>query len=258
MIASALLLSCKSSATPPVLACDFVEEGAHWCSQLLDGDPSITCRERGGDDVADCPGDDAALSCDAETDDGTYRFFGYEGVEQGALDAQCEDLRRRIAAQSSGKDDDCSWSLEGDEASEFKSLSGTCSLSAATSGALAFRDTGLARAASISKLEIGFEAFQLPVMLTPENANGRGFLHQFQLSLIGRVQQAEVTRNWYCSWINGRTDPRGTFSIRLKTFHLRQDGQVDRYQGSVEAECPAAAAPAQGSVRVRVNFKGSL
>lgn len=259
-----LLLACKADDPPSLPGCDVAEGNLHFCSELLEGQPSLSCSAYGGKPLATCDGD-WSISCDVQTEDGPYRVVGYGDLEQDALDAQCQVLQSNVAAQhkANAEDERCTWSLEGDEVSKFDSISGTCSLNAATSSfqtgssGLAFRDLGLARAASISKLELGFQVFDPPTTLTAENMSNGGFLQQFQLSVIGRVQQAEVTRNWYCSWIQSRTEPRGEFKVRIKRFDVGEDGQVERYEGSVDAKCPAAAAPAEGSLSVHVEFKGS-
>jgi hypothetical protein len=120
---------------------------------------------------------------------------------------------------------------------------------------LSFRDGATGRDASISTLDFNFFVNALPTTLRPDP--GTGELTEFQLSILGRVSPAEPARNWYCSFISGRTDPRGDFSVRLTRFSVDAGTSLTRYQGSVTANCPAAAEPAAGSVTVKVEFSGA-
>lgn len=247
--ALALLLSCGGDDGPP-RACDSAAQDAHTCSELTQGEPSLDCAARGGEPVARCEAD-APVQCEADTSDGVYRVFGYDGVDQAAVDARCEELRQRVEAHHAAESANCSWSIEGDEASGMDKLSGPCELSSFTENSISFRDLGLNRAASLTKLDFGFFISRLPQTLSNEHSN----FTQFTLSMIGRVQEGEVTPNWYCSWINnGRSEPRGTFRVELERFILRDQGKSVDYKGSLQAECPAAGPPAQGSLKIRVEF----
>lgn len=199
-----------------------------------------------------------STSCDAETRDGTYHFFGYDEVDQDTIDARCEAQRQAIGAPSS-KDlpqGECSWSIEGDKASGVGSQSGTCYLHGFSANGMSFRDGATGRDASISTLDFDFFLNSLPATLRADPGNGQ--LSEFQLSILGRVTPGASASNWYCSYISGRTQPRGDFSVRLERFRLDAGMglALTRYEGSVQAECPAAGEPAAGSVTVKVKFSG--
>ncbi|HEX6243005.1 MAG TPA: hypothetical protein VFZ61_18960 [Polyangiales bacterium] len=234
-------------------ACDFPADREHICSVLMGGVPSLDCEQRGGEPVARCA-EGWSTSCETETRDGTYHFYGYDGVTQELIDARCEDQRQIIGMPPDndllqGK---CSWVVEGDEASELGSQTGTCYLQGADGNGLAFRDSAVGRTASISTLDFTFFG-RAPVTLKPDEG---GLLTEFQLSVLARVKPAEPARNWYCSFISGRTQPRGTFQVELNQFRFQDGAGLTQYEGTAQAECPAAGEPAKGSLRVTVTFSG--
>lgn len=84
-----------------VVACEYMIGGTHTCNEFRGQAPTETgCSEGGGTPVDACP-PGAAAECSFSASWGEYVSFGYgDGIDQSALDAQCNALEATLGAAS--------------------------------------------------------------------------------------------------------------------------------------------------------------